>query len=239
MLSKRVSTRDRILRVAAELLAGGGREAMTTRAVAAAAGVQAPTIYRQFGDMSGLLDEVACYGFSRYLRDKRSIESAEDPVEELRRGWDLHVEFGLANPAMYTLMYGNPRPGSEPTAALEAKEMLRKLVRRVAEAGRLRVGVESAVGLIHATGVGVVLTLIAIEDEKRDLTLSDMAREAILAVVTTDETDEATAGRTDRERLANRAVALGAVLPEAGDELSPGERALLSEWLDRLTGFAR
>ena len=240
MLSKKVSRRDRILRAAAELLTEGGREAMTTRAVAAAAGVQAPTIYRQFGDMSGLLDEVASYGFSRYLRDKRSRERAEDPVEELRRGWDLHIEFGLANPAMYTLMYGNPRPGAEPTAALEAQEMLRGLVRRVAEAGRLRVGVESAVGLIHATGVGVVLTLIAIEDEKRDLALSDMAREAILAAVTTDETnEEETEHSDDRERLANRAVALGAVLPESGGELSSGERALLSEWLDRLTGPVR
>ena len=33
---------------------------------------------------------------------------------------------------------------------------------------------------------------------------------------------------------ANRAVALKVVLPESGESLTPGERALLSEWLDRL-----
>lgn len=231
---KRASTRDRIVRAAAELLAGGGREAMSTRSVAAAAGVQAPTIYRQFGDMRGLLDAVASFGFSTYLRDKRSRERAEDPVEDLRSGWDLHVEFGLANPAFYALMYGDPRPGTEPTAALEAAEILRELVQWVAEAGRLRMGVERAAQMIHAAGMGVTLILIGTEPEDRDPALSEMTREAILAAVTTDETDEATPGRADRDRLANRAVALRAILPEAGDKLTPGERTVLSEWLDRL-----
>ena len=54
-----LSPRERILRSTMELLARGGREAVTTRAVGNAAGVQSPTIYRQFGDMRGLLDEVA------------------------------------------------------------------------------------------------------------------------------------------------------------------------------------
>lgn len=237
--SKSMGTRDRILRAAAELLAGGGRDAVSTRVVAAAAGVQAPTIYRQFGDMSGLLDAVAIHGFSEYLRSKRSRERAEDPVEELRGGWDLHVEFGLANPAFYALMYGDPRPGAEAPAALEAAEMLRRLVQRVAEAGRLRVGVKRAAQMIHAGGMGVTLVLIGTEPGERDPALSETTREAILAAVTTDKTDEAEIGRADGDRLANRAVSLKAILPAAGGELSPGERALLSEWLDRLCGSVR
>src|ERR671916_1649237 len=184
--SKGAGTRSRIVRAAAGLLADGGREVVSTRAIAAAAGVQAPTIYRQFGDMRGLLDEVASFGFSRYLRDKTSRERAEDPVEDLRRGWDLHVGFGLENPGFYTLMYGDPRPGVEPTAAREADEILHGLVQRVAEAGRLRVGVENAVQMIHAAGLGVTLTLIGTRPEERDPALSGATREAILAAVTTD-----------------------------------------------------
>src|SRR4051794_36006940 len=56
-----MNPRDRILQAAARLLAEGGREAVSTRAVSRAAGVQAPTIYRQFGDMQGLLDAVASH----------------------------------------------------------------------------------------------------------------------------------------------------------------------------------
>lgn len=229
---EKVRPRERIVRATAKLLAEGGREAVSTRAVAAAAGVQAPTIYRQFGDMRGLLDAVASHGFSAYLRDKTEREPAEDPVEDLRRGWDLHVEFGLANPALYTLMYGNPRAGTRPAAALEAEDILRGLVQRVAEAGRLRVSVEGAAGMIHAAGVGIVLSLIAAEPEDRDPELSEATREAILAAVTTEET--VGAEPAGRDRVANRAVALKAVLPDAGGELTPGERTLLSEWLDRL-----
>jgi AcrR family transcriptional regulator len=235
--SKRASTRDRIVRAAAELLAEGGREAVSTRAVAAAAGVQAPTIYRQFGDMRGLLDEVASHGFSTYLRDKTMRERAEDPVEDLRRGWDLHVEFGLANPTFYTLMYGDPTSGTEPTAAQEAAEILHGLVRRVAEAGRLCVGVERAANMIHAAGSGVTLTLIGTEPRDRDPALSEMTREAILAVVTTDAPGDV--DLAGRDRAANRAVALKAVLPEVTAELTPGERTLLSEWLDRIIHTAR
>src|ERR687894_2875278 len=163
--SKRAITRDRIVRAAAGLLAEGGRESVSTRTIAAAAGVQAPTIYRQFGDMRGLLDEVASFGFARYLRDKTSRERAEDPVEDLKRGWDLHVGFGLANPAFYKLMYGDPRPGAEPTAAREAAEILHGLVSRVAESGRLRIGVEQAAWIMRAAGSGVTLALIGTRPE--------------------------------------------------------------------------
>ena len=222
------------MRAAADLLVDGGREAVTTRAVAAGAGVQAPTIYRQFGDMRGLLDEVASYGFSTYLRDKTMREREEDPVEDLRRGWDLHVEFGLANPTFYTLMYGDPTSGTESTAAVEAATILRDLVRRVAEAGRLRVSVERAANMIHAAGCGVTLTLIGARPADRDPALSETTREAILAAVTSDEPED-WKEQNDRDRVANRAVALKAVLPEAEKELSSGEKTLLSEWLDRLS----
>ena len=56
-------TRERIVACAAELLTRGGREALTTRAVASAAEVQQPTIYRLFGDKEGLLEAVAEHGF--------------------------------------------------------------------------------------------------------------------------------------------------------------------------------
>ena len=105
-------TRERIVTAAAGLLAAGGRDAVSTRAVSAAAGVQAPAIYRLFGDKQGLLDAVATHGFTAYLNSKTDVKPGDDPVEDLRAGWDLHISFALANPAVYSLMYGEPRPGA-------------------------------------------------------------------------------------------------------------------------------
>jgi len=229
------SPRDRILRAAARLLAEGGREAVSTRAVSAVAGVQPPTIYRQFGDMQGLLDAVADDGFARYMRAKVARRDGEDPVADLRAGWDLHIGFGLANPALYALMYGDPQPGVMSPVVVEARTMLEGLVRRVAAAGRLRVGVESATRTIHAAGVGVVLTLIAAEGADRDLALSDQTREAVLAAVTTDATPgEAPAQAGPRRAAVSHAVALKALLPDVSAAFTSAERGLLAEWLDRL-----
>src|SRR5690606_40448701 len=72
--------RRRILEAAAGLLAEGGPEAASTRAVAAAAGVQAPTLYRLFGDKQGLLEALAAHGFERYLADKQELGATDDPV---------------------------------------------------------------------------------------------------------------------------------------------------------------
>src|SRR5438309_1071325 len=140
-------TRQRTLAAAGRLLAEGGRDAVTNRAVAAAAGVQAPAIYRLFGDQRGLLDEVALRGFEAHLIDKSVLETTGDPVADLRAGWDQHIRFGLTNPDLYVLVYGDPRPGPLAPAAAAATDLLAKFVHRVAEAGRLRVSEDAATQL--------------------------------------------------------------------------------------------
>ncbi|WP_433724459.1 TetR/AcrR family transcriptional regulator [Actinoplanes sp. CA-051413] len=222
------TTRERIIEAAAALLTEGGREAVSTRAVSAAAGVQAPTIYRSFGDKQGLLDAVASHGFATYLRSKAALEPGDDPVEDLRRGWDLHVAFGVENPAYYALIYGEPRPGVQSPAAREAAVILAGQVRRIAEAGRLRVSEERAAHLIHSAGAGMTFQLISMLPEQRDPALSTLARESVIATVTTDSP------AAGHDGVTGHAVALRAALPQLA-ELSGAERALLDEWLGRIT----
>ena len=87
----------------------GGPATVTTRAVAAAARVQPPTIYRFFGDKQGLLDALVEHGVAAYFAAKAARPPDPDPVEEMRRRWDDHVAFGLANPALFAIMAANPR----------------------------------------------------------------------------------------------------------------------------------
>ncbi len=225
-------TGQRIVRAAADLLANGGRDAVSTRSVSAAAGVQAPTIYRLFGDMRGLLDAVMSYGFAGYLDAKTFGERAADPVEDLRRGWDLHVGFGLANPALYALIYGDPHPGATPTAAKLAAEVLDGLVHRVAQAGRLRMDARRAAQIIHSAGCGVTLSLIATAPELRDPMVSELTREAVLTAVTTDPVLQTTRGGS---MLITSATSLKAGLDGHSVPLTESESALLREWLDRIT----
>lgn len=231
--------RARILRAATELLATGGRNAVTTRAVSAAAGVQAPTIYRHFGDMQGLLDEVARETLAVHVREQATRSLTGDPVEDLRRGWDLHIAFGLAHPDAFALLYlAAPSVAASRSLVHEGVAALQTRVTSIAEAGRLRVDIAHATELLHAAGTGVILTLAATPPGERDPRLSETVREAILTAITVPASTEDTKAKPDSapaaEPIAVYAIALGALLPEAPNVLSPPERQLLSDWLDRL-----
>jgi AcrR family transcriptional regulator len=240
MNEERRAARRHVLQVAAKLLEEDGSEAVSTRAVAAAAGVTAPALYRMFDDKDGLLAELAAYGFEMYLAEKREALALtpDDPVADLYRGWDLHVDFGVQHPAFYMLMYGTVRPGQRPPAADEAHALLVRLLGRAAEAGRLRIPVEQATRVIHAATTGATLALIGEEPAQRDVTTSARLRDTVIASITTDS--PAPSGSD----LASRALALDAALetaltaeaPAAGSGvvLRDTETALLREWLRQL-----
>ncbi|WP_223190690.1 TetR/AcrR family transcriptional regulator [Nonomuraea terrae] len=215
----------RIVEVAARLLREQGAAAVTTRAVAQAAGMQAPTIYRFFEDKDALLDAVAEHVFTAYVAEKALAEAGDDPVADLRAGWETHIGFGLANPALFGLLTDPSRTTHSP-AAVAGLEVLRGRVHRVAAIGRLRVTERRAVELIHAAGTGAVLTLLSIPPADRDLELADAMYEAVMQVILTDAPALAVDGTTAAT------VAFRALAPKL-PMLTDAERALLSEWLDR------
>ncbi|MFD9502791.1 TetR/AcrR family transcriptional regulator [Streptomyces sp. NPDC060035] len=222
----REQPRQRVIEAAADLLEREGRDAVTTRAVAVAAGVQPPAIYRLFGDKDGLLEAVAEHGFATFLATKHVDPDPQDLIEDLRAGWDLAVEFGLANPALYALMYSEPTRAESP-AFKAGMEILMGRVRRLAVGGWLRVDEELAAMIIHATARGAVLTWLSLPEDRRNPALLTTLRESMIATVTNEEPAVQDAGP------AGAARALRAALPEQ-TTLSSGERHLLGEWLDRL-----
>ncbi|MFD8686344.1 TetR/AcrR family transcriptional regulator [Streptomyces sp. NPDC059651] len=223
--------RQRVIEAAADLLAREGRDAVTTRAVAVAAGLQPPAIYRLFGDKDGLLEAVAEHGFTTFLAAKHVDPDPRDPVDDLRAGWDLAVEFGLANPALYSLMYSEPTEPASP-AFKAGMEILRGRVRRLAAGGWLRVDEELAAMIIHATGRGAVLTWLSLPEDRRNPALLTSLRESMVSAVTHQEPAVQSAGP------AGAARALRAALPEQ-TALSASEQQLLREWLERLASDGR
>lgn len=230
----RANVRERIVDAAADLLRDAGSPAVTTRAVADRAGIQPPTIYRLFGDKEGLLDAVAEQAMARFSAEKvASLSSANaprDPVEELRQGWSETLRFGLDNPDLYVIL-SDPRRGRDSPALAAGIRALEERVRRVAAAGRLRVTEARAVALIHAAGTGAILSLIPQPPGERDLALAETLFEAVLDRIL----DHAASASPSPDEAGHRtaAVALRAVASDL-DALSPSERALLADWLDRV-----
>lgn len=226
----RDDVRARIVDAAERLLREAGAAAVTTRAVAHAAGVQAPTIYRLFGDKDGLLDAVAEHVMATYVVEKAATADAAardevDPVTEFRAAWRLNVEFGLANAELFALMVLPGRADRSPATAA-GLEVLRARIHRLATAGCLRVDEQRALEMIHATGTGTVLALLARPAPERDLSLVDAMFDVLAAAILTDPP------APGDPSVAAVAVTAAAVLPEL-PALSDAERALMGEWLDR------
>ncbi|GAA1267350.1 TetR/AcrR family transcriptional regulator [Sphaerisporangium rubeum] len=214
------NARDRLLLAAAELLEGGG--AVSTRAVCERAGVQAPTLYHHFGSKQGLIDAVVNHGFTQYT----AVESSGDPLDDLREGWDRHVRFGLEHPSFYGLLYGRAEPGKPCAVTAPAHAALRERLTAAAAQGLLKVPADEAAEQVLAANVGITLTLIS--QPEPDFRLSGRVREAALAGVLHTHSADAPATR------ASAALTLRALVGDDPGDLTPGERALLGELLDRL-----
>ena len=112
-------------------------------------------------------------------------------------------------------------------AAAVGYQFLESHIHRLAVAGRRRLGEVRAAALVHASGCGIVLTLLATPTGQRDLELSKIARETVSATITTQISALETPGVA-------AAVALRAALPDAALVLSEGERHVLGAWLDKI-----
>ncbi|CAM3567553.1 TetR/AcrR family transcriptional regulator [Nocardioides zeicaulis] len=234
-MSERTDTRQAIVEAAAELLGEGGAAAMTTRGVAERAGVQAPTIYRLFGDKDGLLEAVAEHVLHTFVTAKTAglaaAQAAGDHLlEDFRSGWRRQVEFGLAHPAVFAMMVER---GTSSAAVRAGRDVLAARVHRLAAAGLLQVPEPRAVDLVHATATGAIQALLSTPPDDRDPGLAEAMMEAALAaVLVPGAKDRADSGPAGDPAVA-AAVALRALVPGL-DVLSAAERALLAQWLDRV-----
>jgi AcrR family transcriptional regulator len=225
----------RLLRAAAGLLAKSGGAAVSTRQITQLAGVTAPTLYHHFGDKEGLFDAVVAAGFEEYVAGERDFAPSGQPLEDIRRMWDQHVQFGLKQPELYLVMFGNIRPESRPAVVADAEALMEEMLNKAAVAGQLAVPPKEAARSILAANVGVTLMLITEKAPERNLELSVMTRDAMIFAVSSEQAREAgqDAGKSP---VVVAAIALNAALQAShSDQLSSSELKLFLEWLHRIS----
>ena len=207
-----------------QLLADGGTEAVTTRAVSAAADVQAPTIYRLFGDKAGLLDVVVEQALANFVQKKRADQPDADPVEALRKGFIGYTSFVLENSEVFLLIYARPdRPSRASEGGLA---VLRARIHAIALAGRLAVSEARAVDLCHAMAKGTVLNMLGRPPEARR-GMAEAALDGVLAAILKDAPARKAVG------VASAVSTLRAHLAEL-PALTTAEVHLMDEWLTRV-----
>ena len=228
--------KTRLLRAAAELLANSAGGTVSTRQITQRAGVTAPTLYHHFGDKEGLFDAVVAAGFEEYVAGERDFAPSGQPLEDIRRLWDNHVQFGLKQPELYLVMFGNIRPESRPAVVADAEGLMEEMLNKAAVAGQLNVPPREAARSILAANVGVTLMLITEKAPERNVELSTMTRDAMIFAVSSEQAKNSGPQASGKSSVVVAAIALNAALQAShSDQLSSSELKLFLEWLHRIS----
>ena len=118
------------------LLAEDGADAVSLRAVARRVGVSAMAPYRHYPDKEALLAAVAVQGFDGLRDVLRAADDGAAAGQALVEQAVAYVNYALANPALFRLMFGPKRVGTHPELIAAGEAAYGVLAARVAaEAG--------------------------------------------------------------------------------------------------------
>jgi AcrR family transcriptional regulator len=131
--------RTAVLAAAEKILEREGIDALTLRAVARAVGVSHTAPKNHFGDLEGLLSELAAVGYLRFgdsLAGAMSAAGSDPQGGRMRAMGRAYVDFARAHPGLFQLMFRSERLDmSRPTlreAVQSAREALRSAVISIA-----------------------------------------------------------------------------------------------------------
>lgn len=229
------TVRTRIVEAAAGLLADAADVDISTRAACEAAGVTAPTLYHHFGDKQGLLAAVVDFGWAAFLETKRTVAAVEHEhvADDIRAGWDNHLEFARENPNFYKLMW-SPGIGGNSSSFQSSYEMLRERMELGASRGQLRVSAERAAQMVMAATTGAALSAISRPELFGDDGFNAQLREAVIAAVTVADPSLMGTHRlveAGESTAAAAAATLKSRLTVEGSPLSTPEQQLMQQWL--------
>jgi AcrR family transcriptional regulator len=129
-----------LLDAASRLLSAEGIGAVTVRRMASEAGCSTMGVYSRFGGKDGVLEELYKEGVHRLMAAVDSVETTDNPIDDLRRCALAYRRNALENSTHYLVVFGGAAPGFEPsvdaqTEALAAFDRLVQRVQRAQDAG--------------------------------------------------------------------------------------------------------
>jgi AcrR family transcriptional regulator len=102
--------REALLEAAERVLERDGLAGLTLRAVAREAGVSHAAPTHHFGDLTGLVSELAAIGFRKFnAAMAAALASATTPLERVLARPKAYVAYAQAHPGMYGLMFRTER----------------------------------------------------------------------------------------------------------------------------------
>jgi len=159
--------RERICRAAAHLFAENGYEAVTLRAIAAEVGCSPMTPYRYFSGKDEIFTQVRVAAFARFAdAQELAARGFDDPAERLAALGTAYVEFAVAEPDAYRVMFELHQDSAADHAGLategaRAWSPMRDAVGQAIDAGVLAGDAESLAHVFWAGAHGLATLHLA------------------------------------------------------------------------------
>jgi AcrR family transcriptional regulator len=174
--------RTRLCDVAEKLFAAHGPDGVTMREMADALGVSSMTPYRYFKDKDTILAAVRTRAFNQFAA---AMESARQNA--VARSGNAYVEFALAHPAAYRLMFDVSQPTFADYPELVAAMVRARLtmgggLRELAAAGRFKGDVDLAAYVFWSAMHGAVMLELAGLLDGSKLDVHKIAKPAVEAL---------------------------------------------------------
>lgn len=175
-----MSTAERLVTAARQILRQNGPEGLTTRAVCGMAGVTAPTLYHHFGTLDGLLDAA----LAQALREAGGRDAGTgDPVDLLLLDWLAFVAAAGAEPGLFGAALARAAQGTRLPALAAVRA---GLAGRVADVGRttlLSLPEDAACDAVWALAQGAALMMKETGAAPRSAWTLAALRQAVTAAI--------------------------------------------------------
>jgi len=153
--------RDRLCDVAEEKFAAHGADGVTLRELADALGVSPMTPYRYFTDKDAILAAVRARAFNRFAEAMEEAETKRSVRKTAFTGV-LYVDWAMANPAAYRLMFDTQQPTASNYPELvagmtRARGTMTAVWKQLQSDNRFKGDIEQAGHLMWAAQHGVVM----------------------------------------------------------------------------------
>jgi AcrR family transcriptional regulator len=181
--------RAALMAAAEEELAARGVEGFSLRQVAKRAGVSHAAPAHHFGDAAGLLTALAAEGFRQFLAAQaaREAQAAPDPSSQLVAAGLGYVDFAMARPALFRLLWQSERPDfGNAELGQAARAAFQHLVDQVMAAGGRSTADEAAAwatahGLADLLASGRLESLGSMTVQARDEMVAEIIRRVLPA----------------------------------------------------------
>lgn len=135
--------REALLQAAEDILDKQGIAGLTLRAAARKAGASHAAPKNHFGDLTGLLSELAAIGFRRFSASLRAAAEAEtDPERRSAARGRAYVHFAERHPGLFQVMFRSERLDDTRPALREAMDDATRALAETVEDGRQDTPVE-------------------------------------------------------------------------------------------------